>query len=116
MSQNDCKWYPFLRAAGGNWRNALFISCPDCPYRQQSCSGFLLAADADGKPLVMPVDAFWKMSGQQPARGECCGSLSRQAFEATFSLYLEWHTSTAEKCPLWQLCDAHEARYGHECP
>lgn len=107
MRQNGCKWYFFLQAVRGNWRNALFISCSDCPYRQRSCSGFLLAADADGKPLVMPVDVFRKMSGQQPDKDECCGSISWQTFETAFALYLEWHTATAENCPLWQLCDEH---------
>lgn len=116
MNQNRYKWYPFLQAVRGNWRNALFISCSNCPYRQQSCPGFLLAADADGKPLVMPVDAFRKMSGQQFDKDECCGSLSRQAFEAAFSLYLEWHTATAENCSLCQLCDEYAALYGRECP
>lgn len=116
MSQNRCKCYPFLQAVRGNWRNALFISCPDCPYRKQSCSGFLLVADADGKPLVLPVDTFRKMSGQQFDKDECCGFLSRQAFEAAFSLYLEWHTATSKNCPLWQLCDEYSVLCGRKCP
>jgi len=115
LNQNKCKWYPFLQAVRGNWRNALFISCPDCPYRQQSCPGFLMAADANGRPLVMPVDVFRKISGQQPDKDECRGSLSRQAFEAAFSLYLEWHTATSQDCPLWQLCDEYAAQYSREC-
>ncbi len=105
MCQSKCKWYPFLQAVRGNWRNALFINCSNCPYRQQPCPGFFLAADAEGKPLIVPVGAFQEITGQKIEPEECHGSLSRQVFEDAFSLYLEWYTASTEKCPLWQLCN-----------
>lgn len=102
MSQKHCKWYPFLQSVRGNWRNAIFIDCAGCP--RHSCPGFLLTADAEGKLLLLPVDEFQQFSGQQVEKEECRGILSRQAFEAVFSLYLEWLTPSAQDCGLHQLC------------
>ena len=37
-----CKFYSFLRATGGNWRNAIFISCDCevCPHEHETMLGF----------------------------------------------------------------------------
>ena len=103
MTQS-CKWYPFLQSVRGNWRNAIFIECAGCGRR--ACPGFLLTADAEGRLLLLPVAEFEEFSGQQVEQEECRGVLSRQAFEAAFSLYLEWHTPSARDCGLFQLCAA----------
>lgn len=44
----------FLTACRGNWRNACFISCGvrKC---HSPCSGYLMSADADGKPVLIPA-------------------------------------------------------------
>ena len=49
--KTSCKFYSFLRAVRGNWRNAIFVSCgcDACMYgREKPCSGFLLAGHASG--------------------------------------------------------------------
>lgn len=107
MTHKHCKWYPFLQSVRGNWRNAIFIDCPGCPRR--SCPGFLLTADSEGRLLLLSVDEFQQFSGQRVEKEECRGILSRQAFEAAFSLYLEWNTPSAQDCVLIQLCAEDQA-------
>ena len=85
-----CKFYSFLRATGGNWRNAIFISC-DCEVctheHEKPCSGFLF-------------------TGEQVDPAECSAVLPRRSFESAFSKYIEWHTPDPSNCTLHQLCSA----------
>lgn len=106
MSQTKHILYPFLQAVHGNWRNALFLKCDSerCPYRKVSCEGYLLTANADGTPLLMPVRYFRLMAGETVSADECRGIVTRQAFEAAFALYIEWHTLSSTDCALNQLC------------
>ena len=83
MNQQPCIFYSFLRAVQGNWRNALFIQCSQaaCPCEvSQSCQGFLLTADAEGLPLLMPVSEICQLTGESVITAECRGLLERQAF------------------------------------
>ena len=53
-----CKFYSFLRAVRGNWRNAIFVSCgcDACMYgREKPCSGFLLTVDECGQVMLLPA-------------------------------------------------------------
>lgn len=92
----------FLRCAGGNWRNAIYIECSACPYSQASCSGYLLAADADGKPVLCPIERLHGLAGEHVSKEECIGVLSRQAFDALFSQWLLWHTES-DQCGIRQM-------------
>ncbi len=106
MDQNICKLYPFLKATRGCWRNAIFIPCTHdhCPYGHPSpCGGFLLAADADGSPLFLSASFLQEASGESVEPEECRAILSKQSFEAVYSLYIEWNTVSPDDCPLWQL-------------
>lgn len=106
MRHIDYTLYSFMRAVRGNWHNALFISCncQTCPHGEGlRCDGFLMAADADGRPLLMPVETLRRLTGESVEAAECWGSLDRRAFEAAFSQYIEWHTVSDEDCPLMQL-------------
>lgn len=103
MIQHSCSYYPFLRSVRGNWRNALFIqcSCSACPCEvSQACQGYLLAADAEGRPLLAPVSAICRLTGESIEAGECRGVLERQAFESAYCQYIEWHTETSRECAL----------------
>ena len=105
--------YSFLQSVHGNWRNALFIHCSSCPHQQHPlCGGFLFSADADGHPILMPIEDFQRLSGERIDPDECIGHLKRHAFETTFALYLEWHTVSGETCPLLQL----NTKNGCDCP
>lgn len=106
MNQKPCNLYVFLRAVNGNWRNALFIqcNCAICPRAvSQFCQGYLLAADAEGKPLLVSVDAMRRLTGENLESVECREILDKQAFESAYGQYIEWHTDSAEECPLLQL-------------
>lgn len=81
--------YLFLSACGGNWRNTIFVSCPE----QETSSGFLMAADRDGCPVVMDMELFYQMTEERIDPSECRGQLSKDAFESVYSQYLLWHIS-----------------------
>lgn len=105
MNQH-CNFYPFLQAVQGNWRNALFIqcNCAACPCAvSQSCQGFFLAADTEGKPILVSVLEISKLTGESIEPTECRGLLERQAFEAVYHQYIEWHTDSDQECALLQL-------------
>lgn len=102
MNQNCCTFYPFMRAVRGNWRNALFISC-GCQTCRPLCKGFLMAVDADGRPLLMPVETLRQLTGESIDFTDCQGVLEKQAFEAAYSQYIEWHTVSENDCSLLQL-------------
>lgn len=117
MDSKHCKLYPFLRAVRGNWHNALFISCDcsTCPHGEAAhCNGFLMAADADGQPLLMPVNTFRQLTGESVEDTACRGILGKQIFEAVYSQYIEWHTASDLECPLWTLYQDQGTSHCHE--
>lgn len=81
--------YRFLSACGGNWRNTIFVSNPE----SESNPGFLMAVDRDGCPVIMELESFYQMTGEQIDPAECYGQLTRDAFENIFAQYLLWHTN-----------------------
>lgn len=87
------KLYIFLSACSGNWRNTIHIPA-------QKHAGWLLAADRDGRPLVVGVDAFQIQIQEQIDVRECRGTLSESAFRDVFSQYLLWQLQTADSHPL----------------
>lgn len=89
----------FLTACRGNWRNACFISCGvrKC---HSPCSGYLMSADADGKPVLIPAAEYERLTAQRIDPMECRGILSRSAFEDIYALYLNWCLSDDESCCL----------------
>ena len=105
MIQKQCPVYAFLRAARGNWRNALVVICQSCPYASKPvCEGHLLVTDALGAPIFLPLDTMRKVAGQDIDIQECAGILDRFAFEAAYGLYLQWQTDKTVECPIKQLC------------
>lgn len=94
--------YSFLRAVQGNWRNAIFIRCQSCP-QKLLCSGYLLAADADGKALLFSADTFHELTGEIVDPSECSAVLDRSVFESAYAQFLEWHTTDNAVCPFSQL-------------
>lgn len=79
--------YLFLSACGGNWRNTLYISCRE---RGLDSSGYLLASDWDGKPVIMAVEQLRRHTGEQIDPGECRGQLTESAFKDIYAQYLLW--------------------------
>ena len=77
--------YDFLSSCGGNWRNAIFVSC------------------SQGTPLVVCVQRFEGLSGQKIDPSECAGRLSRSAFESLYARYLLWQLDSDRQCALRQL-------------
>ena len=94
--------YTFLSACSGNWRNTVHISCQG----ETDNPGYLLAADWSGQPVILPVQGFCELTGEQIDPAECCGQLTEAGFEALYAQYLLWHCPSAEEHPLRQLCEA----------
>lgn len=96
--------YDFLAGCGGNWRNALFISCSPCIHPcQNKRAGCLLSASSTGRPQVMTVSRFERLTGQKVDPSECLGKIKRDAFEAAYAQYLVWQIDSANQCSLQQL-------------
>ena len=87
--------YLFLAACRGNWRNSVYIST-DGP-------GYLLSANRDGQPIVMPVEQFQQLTGEIIDPSECCGQLTADAFKALYAQYLLWHLPSADTDPFLAL-------------
>ena len=77
----------FLTVCRGNWRNACFISCNECKCHSP-CSGYLMSADAGGKPVLIPAAEYERLTAQRIDPSECRGQLSHSAFEDIYALYL----------------------------
>lgn len=107
MNHTRYKFYLFMRAVQGNWRNAIFLKCDTkvCPYGQTpSCEGYLFTADDNGILLLMPVRYFEQITGDSVDANECIGILTRNTFEKVYHLYIEWNTVSTKECALKQLC------------
>lgn len=90
--------YHFLFACRGNWRNSAYIST-DGP-------GYLLSADQDGHPIVMAVEQFQQLSGEQVDPAECCGQFTEEGFKALYAQYLLWILLSADTDPLLALAQS----------
>ena len=103
----SCNFYSFLRAVRGNWRNAIFINCgcEICAYgKKPICTGFLMTVDEQGQLLLLLAETVQQLTGENVEPTECCSVLSRRAFDAAFSKYIEWHAADPTSCTLRQLC------------
>ena len=99
LGQVQAHFYQFLKAARGNWRNAIYLYCgrSACP---KDCGGFLMAANADGAPVLISVKSFETLSGEKVEPDECSSILYKQAFESAYALAILWRTVSSADCPL----------------
>ena len=98
MNTTSRQLYRFLSGCAGNWRNAVYIPADG------SC--YLLSTDRDCRPVVMAVDQFQELTGEQIDPAECCGRLTVDGFKALYGQYLLWHLPSDSENPLAQLCQA----------
>lgn len=108
MQYNSHYLYRFLNACEGSWRNTVFIKCSVCQFSDHICHGFLLTADADGHPLLYPVDKFCRLTGESVSKDECIGEMSGCTFEQLYRHWLLWQTSSDKHCGLLQLIQKNE--------
>ena len=100
MNISTKQLYLFLTACSGSWRNSIYIKCQG----ENDSPGYLLAADRDGQPVILPVQRFYELTGVQIDPAECCGQLTEAGFEALYAQYLLWRLPAVEEHPLRQLC------------
>lgn len=93
--------YLLLSACTGNWRNCILVAGAE-----NDTPGYLLSADRDGQPIVMAVEQFQQLTGEQIDPTECCGQLTEDAFKSLYSQYLLWTMPSSEADPLAALCQS----------
>ena len=104
MKKDNVKLYQFLKASFGNWRNAIFIDCNNCPFDKEiPCNGFLFAIGSDAIPILITVDMFYAQSGEHVDKQECIAIVDRCLFEQFYSLWLAWNIDSPTSCILSQL-------------
>ncbi len=104
MNFNYRNFYAFLQATRGNWRDAIIIRCHSCPFgRASECGGYLMAADAEGKPLLISVESLHEISGELVDPSECIAGLDRSAFESAYAQFIKWNTVDSSSCLFTQL-------------
>ena len=96
MVSSTKQLYLFLIACSGNWRNTIHISCQE----ETDSSGYLLAADRDCQPVILPVQRFCELTGEQIDPAECCGQLTEAGVESLYIQYLLWRLPETEEYPL----------------
>ena len=101
MKKKPCSLYAFMESVNGNWRNAIYVECNNnsCN-RDKACTGFVLAFNSDGHPMIMPVKALAKLSGTVIDATECLARIDRSVFETIFSRWLAWELSQSGDCIL----------------
>lgn len=90
----------FLRAAGLDWRNAMYIDCIFCTKVKRGCGGYLMIPDADGKPMLIQVREMADALAYRIETTECNGRLLKSQFEKLYESYLIWSVDDAKACPL----------------
>ena len=93
--------FDFLRDCGGNWRNAIHITCAPC---KEACTiagrGCLLTADCEGRPRAISISRFEALTGQRVDPSECAGTLSKTACASAYGAYLLWRQDDEALCCL----------------
>lgn len=97
MNESTRQFYLFLAACSGNWRNTIHISS------HAQSPGWLMAADRDGRPVLMPVERFRDLCGEEIDPTECRADMSEAAFGDIFAQYLLWRLPKAGPHPLADL-------------
>lgn len=101
--KESCSFYPFIKAAQGNWRNAMFISCAcsTCPFGiTPDCEGYLLVSDSMGFPIILAAEQLRAITGEPVDPHECCAVISKASFEAVYAQYIQWSMPSKNTCPL----------------
>ena len=117
MSGQCCTLARLLILVDGNWRNAVYIqscSTQDC-HLNTPCLGHLFTADRDGAPVVIPIELFQWLTGEQIDPSECRSHISRLDFENMYRRTLLWFCNCAKACGVRHLaaeqcslpCSAH---------
>lgn len=93
----------FFEAAGGSYRNAVYVSC-SCDYRRESgCGDFLFIPGHDCRPILLPVTDAENFIGRVVDRTECICAMSSRCFTRLYSKWLELATASSRDCPIQQL-------------
>lgn len=100
--------HSFLNATMDNWRNAIYIECCDCRYRQSKiCTDIpdmLCAIKEDGAPVLLPVSDAKLLFAQCIDKTECLLILSNLLFQEIYKDYISCFYKDKIQCPLLAIC------------
>lgn len=105
MPNQCCTLARFISLVDGNWRNAVFIhSCskPEC-HLTEPCHGHLFTTDRDGAPVLVPVEIYQRLTGEQIDPAECHSHIKRTEFEVMYRRTLLWLCDGAKVCGVRRL-------------
>ena len=93
----------FFEAAGGNYRNAVYVSC-FCSYQRESgCGDFLFIPGHDCRPILLPLTDAENFIGAKVDRTDCACAISSGCFLRLYGKWLELTTDPQESCPIQQV-------------
>lgn len=102
MNSENKKLYVLMSLLRGNWRNAFYVECKNCPFGQ-NCGGFLLTTEPEGSPILYSVSEFEKQTGETVDKTECVAVIDRTAFESLFDRWIVWNVSDKNSCSVRQI-------------
>lgn len=59
-----------------------------------------MTSSSDGTPYILSVERYRAITKESVDPAECCGAISRQAFESIYYRYLQWQLTSLQECPL----------------
>lgn len=96
----------FLEAAGGNYRNALYITCSHCSHtRESGCRDYLCIPGEDGFPVLLPIKDAEIFFGFAPDRSECSAVIDNHTFCQLYQLWIRLHLADSRSCPFHQILE-----------
>lgn len=88
--------YHFLNLCQGNWHRTVYVTCNDCPTAACPMRDFLMLPDAQGKPILLPVQDAAILFSERPDPSECLCTLSFAQFSGMYDAYLGTLPSTED--------------------
>ena len=93
----------FLKAAGGNYWNAVHVSCSSSCRTMDSYEDFLFVPDSDGRPVIFPLKDARVFFGADFDAAECTVSMTVSDFIRLYRCYLDTALTSDGECPIKEL-------------
>ena len=93
----------FFEAAGGNYRNAVYVFCT-CDYQKESgCGDFLYIPGHDCRPVLLPVSDAENFMGTAIDRTNFSCVMDSRCFTRLYAKWLELATTSSKDCHIHQI-------------
>lgn len=100
----DAQLCKFLQATSRDWRATLYIECGNCQRLcSRRCKDLLCAFDAEGVPVLLPVQDVEHLFHIQVDKSECLSVMPRAVFCELYKSWIDSHIADPHICPLMDL-------------